>query len=333
MKDPLAILSDEERGLLRDRPVPSWTEPMLATLTDERFSDPRWIYERKFDGVRCLAFKDGAELRLLSRNKKSLNAEFPEIADALAKQPRERFVVDGELVAFDGPRTSFQRIQQRLGRDRRDAARPIHPAVYYYVFDVLHVDGRDTTHLPLRTRKEVLRRTLDFDNRVRFSRHRNEDGEHEYEEACRKHWEGILAKRADAPYAHSRSKDWLKFKCGARQEFVVGGFTDPEGSREGFGALLLGYHEGGGLRYAGRVGTGFDDDTLRSMHARLAQAEVDDPPFADPPRGDGLHWTRPSVIVEVGFTEWTDAGRLRHPRYLGERTDKRVENVVRERPA
>jgi bifunctional non-homologous end joining protein LigD len=319
--DSFAQLPDEERELLRPAPLPDRVEPMKAVLTDERFSDPDWIFERKLDGIRCVAIKSERNVRLLSRNDLSLNARFPEVAGALEADDAERVVLDGEVVAFDGAQTSFARLQQR-------AERPV--AVFYYVFDLLQLGGQDVTALPLRSRKALLRRTLAFHGPVRLTPHRNRDGEQLFREACRKGWEGLIAKRTDAPYVHGRSRDWLKFKCSAEQEFVIGGYTAPRGSRTDLGALLLGYYDGERLRYAGKVGTGFTRATLRELAERLEPLRRDDTPFADEVRERDVTWVEPELVAQIGFSEWTRDGRLRHPRFLGLRDDKPAREVVRE---
>jgi bifunctional non-homologous end joining protein LigD len=327
-------LSEQERDVLKEEQVPRWTAPMLATLTHEHFSDPDWIYERKLDGERCLVFRDGDDLRILSRNRKRLNDTYPELVEALEHERAERFVVDGEIVAFDGDVTSFSRLQGRIGIEDADEARASGIKVYLYLFDILHRDGYDLTALPLRRRKALLKEALQYAGELRYTPHRNEAGEAFYEEACRKGWEGIVAKDAGAGYVHSRSQKWLKFKCDHRQELVIAGYTDPQGSRKGFGALLLGFYENGELRYAGKVGTGFDDATLVSLHERMSGLEQQRCPFqaCDDASGKGVHWIRPELVAEIGFTEWTGDHRLRHPRYLGLRTDKPANEVVRERP-
>lgn len=336
MSGPLEVLEPELRERARRADPPSRAEPMLATLVHERFSDPGWIFERKLDGVRLLVFRDGGEVHLRTRNGEERGGTYPELVEALEGRGPD-LVADGEVVAFAGSVTSFSRLQERMrvedpGEARRRAARV---AVKLYLFDLLHVDGHDLTDLPLRARKRVLRESVRWEDPVRWTPHRNEEGEAYWEEACRKGWEGVIAKDADSPYVHGRSRRWLKFKCGHRQELVVGGFTEPRGSRVGFGALLLGYHDGGAFRYAGKVGTGWDDETLRRLRERMDGLERDDAPFdaGDPPAGDDVHWIRPELVAEIGFTEWTDEGRLRHPRYLGLREDKDAEEVVRERPA
>jgi DNA ligase D-like protein (predicted ligase) len=320
LKDVLAALPADERSRLRPRPVPARVEPMKAVLTDDRFSDPDWIYERKLDGIRCIGIKTGSGVRLWSRNHLSLNDRFPEVVEGLGRDPGE-FVVDGEVVAFAGSQTSFARLQQRGER---------HVRVFYYVFDLLHVAGQDTTALRLRTRKTLLRRALVLGDPIRLTNHRNRDGEALYHDACRKGWEGVIAKRAESPYDSGRSRDWLKFKCSAEQELVIGGFTPPRGSRTELGALLLGYYDNGRLRYAGKVGTGFTRATLRDLAGRLEPVRRDASPFEDEVRERGATWVEPVLVAQVGFTEWTRDARLRHPRFLGLRDDKPAREVVRE---
>jgi bifunctional non-homologous end joining protein LigD len=300
---------------------------MKAVLWDEPFSDPNWTFERKLDGVRCLAHRDrGGAVRLLSRTDRSMGSEYPELVKALESEPCRDFVLDGEVVAFDHRGiTSFSRLQRRH-RER--------VAVFLYLFDMLRLDGEDVRERPLRERKALLRRSLRFRGRVRYTPHRNERGEEMYAEACRRGLEGIIAKRAESPYRSTRSSDWRKLKCHAEQELVIGGFTAPQGSRTDFGALLVGYYEDGDLRYAGKVGTGFDQATLRELGERLRRLERADPPFVDVhPIPRGTHWVEPELVAQIGFTEWTRDGRLRHPRFLGLRDDKPAREVVRERPA
>jgi bifunctional non-homologous end joining protein LigD len=320
-RDPFAGLSPAERARLRPGPLPERVEPMKAVLTGERFSDPEWIYERKLDGIRCIAIKAERRVRLLSRNDLSLNARFPEVVAALEGDPATRVVLDGEVVAFAGAQTSFARLQQRGERT---------VAVFLYVFDLLHLAGCDTTALPLRARKALLRRTLAYHGPVRLTPHRNRDGEALFEEACRKGWEGLIAKRTDAPYTHGRSRDWLKFKCSAEQELVIGGYTAPRGTRTDLGALLLGHYEDGLLRYAGKVGTGFTQATLRDLSERFAPLHRQGSPFADEVRERHATWLEPRLVAQIGFSEWTRDGRLRHPRFLGLREDKSAEEVFRE---
>jgi DNA ligase D-like protein (predicted ligase) len=316
-------LTEAERALLEPESRPDRVTPMKAVLTDDRFSDPEWVYERKLDGIRCIAIKADKQVRLLSRNDLSLNGRFPEVAAALESDPVTDVVLDGEVVAFAGSRSTFEALQQQ--HERR-------VSIFYYVFDILHAEGHDVTKLPWRARKALLKRALAFHGPVRLTPHRNRDGEALYREACRKGWEGLIAKRADAPYTRGRSRDWLKFKCSAEQELVIGGFTAPQGSRTDLGALLLGYYDDGALRYAGKVGTGFTQATLRDLAQRLEPLVQADSPFADAIKERGVTWVRPRLVAQVGFSEWTRDGRLRHPRYLGLRDDKAAAEVVRERP-
>ncbi|MFD3400164.1 non-homologous end-joining DNA ligase [Kribbella sp. NPDC058693] len=305
---------------------------MLATLTEDRFSDPDWLYERKLDGERCLVFRTADGVRLLSRNQKELNNHYPELVEALAGQTNQDFVVDGEIVAFEGGRTSFSRLQGRMQVNDPDAARRTGVKVFLYVFDVLHLDGHDLTGLPLRRRKALLRSALEYGGPLRFTPHRIGNGVAYWEEACRRGWEGLIAKRAVGAYAYGRSKDWLKFKCATAQEFVIGGYTDPQGSRVGFGALLIGYYEKGELRYAGKVGTGYDRAMLERLSRQLAELEQDEPEFASGnlPRLR-VHWVKPQLVGQVAFSEWTRDGQLRHPSFQGLREDKPPREVVRER--
>lgn len=313
---------------------PAWVEPELATLTTDRFSDPAWLYERKFDGERCLAYRSGDEVRLMTRNQKAVNSTYPELVTRLRAQDCADFIVDGEVVAFAGAATSFGLLQQRLGvRNPSEALRADVP-VFFYLFDVLWAHGRDLRQLPLRERKQVLRRLLSFGGPIRFTTHRRHDREAYFARACAKGWEGLVVKRADSPYRSGRSRDWLKFKCQASQEFVIAGYTEPRGSRTGFGALLLGYYDSDGmLVYAGKVGTGFDDAALATMARTLSGLERPRPAFdrGTLPRA-GVHWVEPRLVGQVAFSEWTSAGQLRHPRFVGLRRDKDPATVVRETP-
>jgi bifunctional non-homologous end joining protein LigD len=319
----LDALDPEERARIEAAPPPAHAAVMKAMLTKERFSDPEWMFERKLDGIRCVAVRSGAGVRLLSRNDLSLNARYPEVAAAVASEPCEQFALDGEIVAFEGSRTSFARLAQR-GHE--------HVPVFFYVFDLTWLEGYDVRSLPLRTRKRLLRDALDVQAPIRLSTHRNADGEAMFSHACRQGWEGVIAKRADSSYTSARSRDWLKFKCEQGQELVIGGYTAPRGSRVELGALLVGYYRNGRLEYAGKVGTGFDRATLHELGGRLRKLRRDDSPFANPAeiRERGVSWTEPTLVAQVAFTEWTRAGRLRHPRFLGLREDKSPREVVRE---
>ncbi len=304
---------------------------MKAVLSDRPFTDPNWVFERKLDGIRCGAIRTGGRVRLESRSGQDMTGGYPEIVEAL-EQPGPDLIIDGEIVAFEKGRTSFERLQRRM--QIHDPARALRSgvAVYYYVFDLLELDGRDLRPLPMTERKSELRRAIDFRGRVRFTPHRRGDGEQALREACRRGWEGLIAKRADSPYVASRSRDWLKLKCVQSQELVIGGWTAPRGSRQRLGAILVGYYDHERLRYAGKVGTGFDAAALELLGDELERRERASPPFAggDPPRA--ARWAEPELVAQIGFTEWTRDGKLRHPRYEGLRTDKPAAEVVREVP-
>jgi DNA ligase D-like protein (predicted ligase) len=296
-----------------NKAFPEWIQPMAATLTQERFAGPEWIFEQKLDGIRLVAFKNGSEVRLLSRNQLLQNASYPGVVKAMANLPVHDVVLDGEATGVWG----------RQGK------------VTYHVFDVLWLDGRDVMKLPLDERRELLKK---LPLRSPLERVASLDEPRPWERACKEGWEGVIAKRRDSQYEHRRSRNWLKMKCEASQELVIGGFTDPQGARVGLGALLVGYFEGKGQKrdfvFAGKVGTGFDTKLLLELRARLDAIEIDKPPFT---KGTGLprlhaHWVRPEVVVQVGFIEWTVHGKLRHPRLLGLRADKAAQEVIRETP-
>jgi bifunctional non-homologous end joining protein LigD len=313
----------------------TWRPPMLAQPLrmpqDGRILDqPGWLYERKLDGLRCLAVRNGRQVDLWSRNHLPFTARFPEVVATLAALPADNFTIDGELVAFDSERTSFSLLQRRESTTR----------VEFDAFDLLHLLGRDTTGLPLTDRIRLLAQALESagDNvrpvvTIETEAQTGRDPQAWLDAACQAGWEGLIAKRADSTYTSGRSPDWRKLKCTASQELVVGGWTEPSGSRVGLGALLVGYYDDEGLlRYAGRVGTGFDDKELADLRATLAALATPDPPFADPAARQvkGAHWVRPEMVVAVAFTEWTPDGRLRHPRFEGLRTDKEASDVRRE---
>jgi len=326
-----SLVADASR--LRYRAQPRWMPPMLATLVDAPPTGGGWVYEPKLDGVRVLAHVTGGKVRLWSRNRKPIEGGYPELVAALETATRGDAVLDGEIVAID-PKTglsSFARLQQRM--QLRDAVRAARTgvAVRLYLFDCLYYEGVDLTNLPLVDRKKVLRDVVWYDDPVYFTPHRATGSAAMYRDACARGAEGIIAKRADSRYVGARSGDWLKIKCVLQQEFVIGGYTAPQGSREHLGALLVGYYEDGKLRYAGKVGTGYDAATLRRLHRKLAPLARRTSPFAPGPVPAGqVHWVTPKLVAQIGFGEWTTAGLLRHPRYLGLRDDKAAKEVRRE---
>jgi bifunctional non-homologous end joining protein LigD len=281
-------------------PFPDWVVPMAATLTQDRFTGPEWVFERKFDGIRLLAFKNDGDVRLFSRNR--LPQHLPPLANAIADLPARELILDGEIT-WDG----------RM----------------YHVFDIMWLDGRDVTPLPLDERRALLDA---LPLRSPLKRVEALDDPTPWERARSEGWEGVIAKRRDSRYEHRRSPHWVKMKCEATQELVVGGFTDPQGGRVGLGALLVGYYERDDFVFAGKLGTGFDNKLLLDLRRRLNALEIPEAPFT---KAIGLprlraHWVRPEIVVQVGFIEWTVHGKLRHPRLLGLRTDKSAREVVRE---
>ncbi len=305
---------------------------MKAVLVAEPFDDPDWVFERKFDGERCGALRRGGRVRLLSRSGQVLDDTYPELVDALTENGPD-LLVDGEVVAFDRGRTSFERLQQRIGLRDPERARRRRVAVYYYLFDLLELGDEDIRPLPLLERKARLRAAVRFRGRLRYSAYRRTDGKAEFRLACRRGWEGLVAKRGASPYVAARSRDWLKLKCHHGQEFVIGGWTEPKGSRQRLGALLVGYYDRAKLRYAGKVGTGFDQRTLLLLGDELERRERASSPFADSGLPKGARWAEPELVAEIGFAEWTRDGKLRQPRYQGLRTDKPAREVVREEPS
>ncbi len=272
-----------------------------------------WILERKLDGLRCLAVRNGPRVELWSRNHRPFTERFRAIAETLASLPVDDFALDGEIVAFDGDRTSFGLLQEPSG-----TGIPV-----YCVFDLLHLLGADTTGLPVRDRKTLLAQFLTLaPDQVRPVEELEGDPQAALASACGRGWEGLVAKRAASPYCSGRSADWRKMKCASRREFVIGGWTDPSGARTGFGAVLVGYPGDGGLHYAGRVGTGFDERLLRDLYAGLKTLEARQSPFVEAIPPQGVHWCRPELVAEVAFGEWTREGRLRHPRFVRLRPDR-----------
>jgi bifunctional non-homologous end joining protein LigD len=309
------------------------TPLMLATLTERRDFGDDWLLERKLDGERCVASKVGSDVRLESRTGKDLTSTYPEVREAVAAQRSRGLVLDGEVVAFDGDQTSFTRLQQRLGASRPSQEQVAKYPVVYCVFDVLEVDGKDLTAQPLVERRAQLLKIIRPSSALQPTEAWRDDSERRFTAACRSGWEGLIAKRADGAYVDGRSKDWLKLKCVWEQEFVIGGYTDPGGSRTDFGALLVGYYDHGSLRYAGKVGTGYTNAILHDLGIRIRKLQTDESPFVDArPIPRGTHWTRPELVAQIGFAEWTSDARLRQPRFLGLRDDKSAADVVRERP-
>jgi bifunctional non-homologous end joining protein LigD len=299
----------------------------LATLVDEPPEGDGWFHEQKFDGYRIVATLDRGEVRLESRRFKDWTATFPSIVAAIATLPAKSAVLDGEVAAVlpDG-RTSFQALQNALGGGEAQ--------LVYFAFDLLLLEGETLTELPLEDRKARLAKLVASSD-VHYSDHVVGSGAAFFKLACERGLEGIVSKRRDKPYQPGRGASWQKTKCILRQEFVIGGFTDPEGARSGIGALLVGYHDAGKLVYAGKVGTGFSHQLLEELRRRLEPIERPASPFTPAPARawtGPCHWVEPKLVGEVAFSEWTNDGRLRHPSFQGLRADKSPRDVIRERP-
>ena len=320
-------------GARRAKQPATW-KPQLATLATEVPSGEQWLHELKFDGYRMLAFVAYGKVRLVTRNGNDWTDRFPSIAKAMRYFPINRAILDGEIVSLNQEgRSDFQQLQNLI-KHRADQS------LVYYLFDAPHLQGYDLTQAPLFERKKVLSQLVaklgqKNGGALRYSDHIQGHGESVLQQACQGGMEGIVCKRADSTYQQLRSPDWRKLKCTRRQEFVIGGYTKPSGSRVGFGALLLGYYKDGELIYSGRVGTGFNDQSLRELSAALRKRKATLPPFNNPPTGSevrGVTWVKPDLVGVVEFTEWTDDGLLRHPSFQGLREDKPAKQIVREIP-
>ena len=330
-------LTSSRRGRIfpdaaRTAALPAFLAPELATLVKEPPTGSDWVHEMKLDGYRILCRIEDGDVRLYTRNRNDWTSRLPGIAKAAAGLKVESAWLDGEIVVLlPSGLTSFQRLQNALSNPGADDLR-------YQVFDLPYLDGRDLRQVPLVERKRLLEKILQRAPRaLSYGSHVAGSGEAFYSEACGLRLEGVVSKKAQSAYRAGRTRDWLKIKCGMRQEMVIGGFTEPAGSRQGLGALLLGvYDADGALRYSGKVGTGFDGRTLLVLRRKLDALTIDRPAFANPPRGAearGVHWVRPRLVGEIAFTEWTDEGTLRHPSFQGLREDKAARDVRREKPA
>lgn len=329
----LEALPKELQKKLKKKKFPTFEQPMLATLTKDYFSDKNWIFERKFDGARCFIYKNKDTVVLKSRNDKKADASYPEIVAAAKKLNVDQIILDGEVVAFDGKVTSFEKLQPRLGLTSAEKARATGVKIYIYVFDILYLDGYELLKLPLEHRKYILKHCISFKDPIRYTIHKNTKGLEYFKQVCPKGWEGLLAKNRHSMYEHRRSKNWLKFKCVANQELVIAGYTEPQKSRVGFGSLLLGYYKDGKLHYAGKVGTGFSDTFLQEFYKKLQKIEIKKNPFTTKSmQANDVHFVQPKYVAEIGFEEWTKDNKLRQPRFQGLRYDKDPKTVVKETP-
>jgi len=315
----------------REGTLPDFVAPQLATLVGRAPAGEDWLHEIKLDGYRVLARIERGRARLLTRNGKDWSARFPGIAAAAARLKVDRALLDGEIVALDEHGVSkFEKLQEALSRERSEH-------LVYFIFDVLHLDGRDLRAVPQVERKTLVARLLGSARTpIRYSEHVEGQGGAFFDRACELGLEGIVSKQKEAPYRSGRGSAWVKVKCASSQEFVIAGYTDPKGTRAGFGALLLGVHDkAGGLTYAGRVGTGFDQRLLKGLVTKLKALEQPKSPFSKLPASAvtrDVHWVKPSLVADVAFTNWTRDGILRHPTFHGLREDKPAGEVVKEEP-
>ncbi|NGX62882.1 MAG: hypothetical protein KR126chlam6_00284 [Candidatus Anoxychlamydiales bacterium] len=307
---------------LKSRSQPYFIAPQLATLTEKYFYDKDWIYEEKFDGIRCIVVCKNGVVNLFSRNRNKLNKTYSEILEAFKNQKKKNFIIDGEIVAFDGKITSFSKLQQ-VKKEKI--------TTYFYAFDLLYFDKYDFKDQKLIDRKKFLRQNLKFSTKIRYTPHIIKNGEKLFKKACSLGGEGIIAKKAASKYVSKRTRDWLKFKCSNRQEFIIIGYTDPEKSRIGFGALLIGFYDKTTLKFAGKVGTGYDFAFLKSFSQKLKKIETSKKQIKEKIALKNIHFVRLKYVAEIAFSEWTKDDKLRHPRFIALRYDKPIKKVVKEK--
>lgn len=307
---------------LKSKNQPNFIAPELATLTEEYFSDKDWLFEEKFDGIRCIVVSKNGNINLYSRNYNKLNHKFPTLIEPFKKQRIKNFIIDGEIVAFEGNITSFSKLQQY----KKEKI-----SIYFYAFDLLYYDKYDLKDLPLIERKKLLKQKFRFSTKFRYTPHILENGLTFYKKACKEGKEGIIAKKKDSKYFSKRTRNWLKFKCSNRQEFVIIGYTDPEKSRIGFGALLIGFYDKGKLKFAGKVGTGYDFEFLKTFSQKLKKIETSKKLITEKISLKNIHFVRPKYVCEIAFSEWTKDLKLRHPRFIALRFDKPPKKVVKEK--
>lgn len=307
---------------LKVKNQPNFITPQLATLTEKYFSNKDWIYEEKFDGIRCIVVSKKGVINLYSRNHNKLNLKFPSLLEAFQKQKNKNFIIDGEIVAFDRNITSFSKLQ----RYKKEKV-----SICFYAFDLLYFDKYNLKNLQLIERKKLLKEKFRFSTKFRYTPHILKNGEAFYKKACKKGLEGIIAKRKDSKYLSKRTRAWLKFKCSNRQEFVIIGYTNPQKSRIGFGALLIGFYDKGKLKFAGKVGTGYDFEFLKNFSEKLKKIETNKKLVLEKLPSKNVHFVKPKYVCEIAFSEWTKDLKLRHPRFIALRFDKPPKKVVKEK--
>lgn len=304
---------------------PSWIAPMLATLVDKPFSKRGWLFEKKFDGVRCIVFMKDQTVKLYSRNKKLMNQTYPEIVKGFEKYKKINFIMDGEIVFKQGKIEHFSPLQSRMHRFSFIEEKNLN----FFAFDLLYYLDNDLRNLPLIERKKLLKSKFSFSIPIRYTSHIVTFGVNAFKKITKQGWEGVIAKNSQAPYLSKRGRYWLKFKAVNQQEFVIGGYTKPQKSRVGFGSLLIGFYENKKLKYAGKVGTGYNEELLMYLSKKLKKIEIKTSPFINPIKEKNAHFVSPKLVCECGYTEWTKDHKLRHPRFLSLRSDKRAKEVTK----
>jgi bifunctional non-homologous end joining protein LigD len=316
----------------RKAAMPAVINPMLATLVDEPFSDPDWLFETKWDGVRAVCFIKNGQARFISRNQNELTAQYPELADIVKSIRGSSVILDGEIVALDESGVSrFQLLQCRLGRKNAGEINRLVATtrIAFYVFDLMYLDGFDLMGCKLIDRKARLEGILKSSKNIRYSDHIIGEGEKLFEEVAKVPLEGVIAKRLESTYVQRRSADWLKVKTIQQSEVVIGGYTQPRNSREYFGALVVGLYRDGKLHYVAHTGGGFNHQTLAQTYKLMQLLKTKDCPFVDKPKtNEPVQWVKPRLVAQVKFSEWTADGRMRHPVFLGLRQDKKPEECV-----
>lgn len=297
---------------------PNWISPMLATLVKNPFFEKGWLFEKKFDGIRCLVFFKNKKIKMYSRNHKLINHTYPEILEKLSSRSSKDFIIDGEIVVGQGKLGSFSKLQTRMHRLSPEKKL----FLSFFVFDLLYFDHQNLQKLPLIERKQHLKKVFTFNRTVRFCSHRITNGKSFYKKVTKEGFEGVIAKKINSTYKSKRTRDWLKFKAVNDEDFIIGGYTKPQGSRIGFGAVLIGFYKNKKLKYAGKVGTGFSEETLHLLSKKFDKLKSDKSYFTDPIENKNVTFLKPKLVAKITFTEWTKDNKLRHPSFLGLRSVK-----------
>ncbi|CDK30848.1 non-homologous end-joining DNA ligase [Candidatus Babela massiliensis] len=334
IKKIISKLSLKSQKEIQEVSMPKWVDPMLATLTQDYFSSDHFISEHKWDGERIIAYKSSNKVSLMTRNKKLANDNYPELVKNIQNQAINNFILDGEMVAQENNKSNFSVLQKIMHSGSPKLSKNIE--IFYYVFDIIYLDKYDLTNLELIDRKFLLENSIEFKDQLKFTEYYIGKQIEHFKKACQLGWEGLIVKNIHSKYEKIRSKSWLKFKCFEQQELVITGYTDPQKSRVGFGALLLGYYENNKLIYAGKVGAGFNRETLKELKEKLSKIEQKDNPFNPPDssikKSKSIHWVLPKLVAEIRFSQWTAYNKLRHPRFMGLRYDKDPKEVIKEIP-